>query len=52
MKERFENNYFSLVGVQKNANNMEMLSYSAQLVNGMILLLNVIHTPTALQLQL
>lgn len=50
MKERFEKNYFSLVGVRKDERGGEMLSYSAKLVNEMILLLNVIHTPAALNL--
>lgn len=50
MKDRFENNYFSLIGVRKDDKGNEMLSYSAKLINEMILLVNAIHTPTAINL--
>ena len=52
MKERLERNYFFLIGVRKDERGVELLSYAASLVNGMPLLVNVIHTPTAINLQL
>lgn len=50
MKEKLENNYFGFVGSRRDDNGVELLSYSVKLINGMILLVNIIHTPTAINL--
>lgn len=50
MKDKLERNSFALVGVRRDEKGIELLSYSAVLVNEMILLVNIIHSPTAVNL--
>lgn len=50
MREKLERNYLYLVGIRKDEKGVELLSYSIGLVNGMAILINVIHIPNAINL--
>mgnify|MGYP001808015158 CR=1 FL=1 len=52
MKEKLERNYFFLIGLRKDERGVDILSYAATLVNSMPLLVNVFHSPNAINLQL
>lgn len=52
MREKLEKNYLYLMGSRKDEKGVELLSYSAALVNDMPILINVIHTQNAINLQL
>lgn len=50
MKDKLDRNGFALVGVRRDDKGTELLSYSSVLVNEMVLLVNIIHSPTAVNL--